>query len=122
MGEGDGGAEYELVIPAEQQIEFLSTEMVAGNITADGTVPPAPKPSVKESLAEVRRSLPVFPYREDILAAVGEYQVRGKVGGRERGKRILSVSGGSVCLKTAGGYRVKREGGGGSGWRLLVCV
>ena len=29
----------------------------------------------KQSLQEVRRSLPVFPYREDLLAAISEHQI-----------------------------------------------
>lgn len=29
----------------------------------------------KQSIQEVRRSLPVFPYREDLLAAIQEHQI-----------------------------------------------
>lgn len=29
----------------------------------------------KQSMQEVRRSLPIFPYREDLLAAIHEHQI-----------------------------------------------
>lgn len=29
----------------------------------------------KQSMQEVRRSLPIFPYREDLLAAIEEHQI-----------------------------------------------
>lgn len=29
----------------------------------------------KESIQEVRRSLPIFPYREDLLAAIRDHQI-----------------------------------------------
>lgn len=29
----------------------------------------------KQSMQEVRRSLPIFPYREDLLAAINEHQI-----------------------------------------------
>lgn len=29
----------------------------------------------KQSMQEVRRSLPIFPYREDLLSAIGEHQI-----------------------------------------------
>ena len=69
-------AAYDLVMAAEEQIEFISTEMVAGNIAEDGTAAKVEKKDTKMTLADVRKSLPVFPYREDIIAAVHEYQVR----------------------------------------------
>jgi len=79
-------AAYDLVIAAEEQIEFISTEMVAGNINEDGSVPKPEKVSSKASLADVRKSLPVYPYREDIIAAVREYQVLIIVGETGSGK------------------------------------
>lgn len=29
----------------------------------------------KQSIQEVRRSLPIFPYREDLLAAIRDHQI-----------------------------------------------
>jgi len=81
---GGAAADYELVVAAEEQIEFISDEIVAGNLTTAETKPK--KPSQKESLAEVRKSLPVFPYREQIIEAVTAYQCLVIVGETGSGK------------------------------------
>eukprot|EP00966_Prymnesium_polylepis_P210965 4885311-Prymnesium_polylepis.1 len=89
MGELDAkeAAELgELLMAPEEQIEFISSEMSAGNIGEDGKAVKAEKPSTKMSLAETRRSLPVYPYRDDIIAAVHEYQVLIVVGETGSGK------------------------------------
>eukprot|EP00965_Chrysotila_dentata_P097984 3239816-Pleurochrysis_carterae.AAC.1 len=60
--------------------------MLAGNIDEAG-IPKAPKKvSQKDSLAEVRKSLPVYLYREQIIEAVNEYQCLVIVGETGSGK------------------------------------
>ena len=107
---GEGAKDYELVMAQEEQIEFVSEELMSGNINVDGAPPPVKKPSQKETLAEVRRkllrlwpplvriatprrscaqvrrSLPVFPYREAIIEAVQQYQSLVIVGETGSGK------------------------------------
>ena len=78
--------EYELVMATEEQIEFISDEIQTGNLAPDGADKPKERPTQKQTLAEVRKSLPVFPYREDIIAAVNEYQVLIIVGETGSGK------------------------------------
>ena len=84
MGEGAGA--YELVMAQEEQITFIKDEMVAGTLTLDGGGPKAAKPTVQQTLAEVRKSLPVYAYREEIIAAVKEHQVLIIVGETGSGK------------------------------------
>ena len=87
MGEG-ANQEYELVMAQEEQIEFISDEMLAGNLSgqASGEPPPSAKASKSMELAEVRKSLPVYAYRDDIIAAVQEHQVLIIVGETGSGK------------------------------------
>jgi|TARA_B100000524_G_scaffold1577_2_gene970 pre-mRNA-splicing factor ATP-dependent RNA helicase DHX16 len=76
--------EYELVVATEEQIEFISDEIVAGNLMEEKEKPR--KKSTQETLAEVRKSLPVFPYREQIIEAVKQYQTLVIVGETGSGK------------------------------------
>jgi pre-mRNA-splicing factor ATP-dependent RNA helicase DHX16 len=76
--------DYGLVMATDEQIEFISDEIVSGNLQAEESKVAAP--TVKQTLAEVRKSLPVFPYREQIIEAVNEYQVLIIVGETGSGK------------------------------------
>ena len=80
-----GAAEYELVMAQEEQIEFISDELLAGTLVTDQA---ALKPVVTEQmkLADVRKTLPVYAYRDDIIAAVREHQVLIIVGETGSGK------------------------------------
>uniref|UniRef100_A0A4W4H1Z1 RNA helicase n=1 Tax=Electrophorus electricus TaxID=8005 RepID=A0A4W4H1Z1_ELEEL len=62
---------YQLVLEEEEMINFVSTA-----ITMKGTEPELSQ-AEKEmlSIQEVRRSLPVFPYREDLLSAIRDHQI-----------------------------------------------
>ena len=89
---------YELITEREDHIEFLSDEVLAGNLStvgagirtvenvdcagANGLKDPTPH----EELQATRRTLPVFAYREDIIAAVREHQVLIIVGETGSGK------------------------------------
>eukprot|EP01133_Synstelium_polycarpum_P002542 gene2542-2913_t len=73
----------------EDQIEFIKEIAITGK--ADGavnvqTTPVDLKEARKMTMAETRRSLPIFPYREELLAAVAEHQVLIIVGETGSGK------------------------------------
>ncbi|XP_059194859.1 pre-mRNA-splicing factor ATP-dependent RNA helicase DHX16 [Centropristis striata] len=69
---------YQLILEEEEMIDFVSTA-----ITMKGTRAEKDQEAValsqaqmkKQSMQEVRRSLPIFPYREDLLAAIHEHQI-----------------------------------------------
>uniref|UniRef100_A0A671VUB8 Pre-mRNA-splicing factor ATP-dependent RNA helicase DHX16 n=1 Tax=Sparus aurata TaxID=8175 RepID=A0A671VUB8_SPAAU len=64
---------YELILEEDEMIDFVSTA-----ITMKGTreAPALSQAELnKKSMQEVRRSLPIFPYREDLLAAIKEHQI-----------------------------------------------
>ncbi|XP_029441460.1 pre-mRNA-splicing factor ATP-dependent RNA helicase DHX16 isoform X2 [Rhinatrema bivittatum] len=67
--------EYDYVMEEEEMIHFVSS------VQMKGTVEKEEKPEISEaerkklSIQEVRRSLPVFPYRADLLAAIAEHQI-----------------------------------------------
>eukprot|EP00731_Ephydatia_muelleri_P026529 Em0018g629a len=64
--------EYDLVL--EDQIAFVMTETVAGN-RSDMEDRPSEEEVRKMTLAETRKSLPIYAYREALLKAVEEHQV-----------------------------------------------
>lgn len=69
---------YQLILEEEEMIDFVSTA-----ITMKGTLSEKEEPEPclsqaelqKQSMQEVRRSLPIFPYREDLLTAIQEHQI-----------------------------------------------
>jgi len=74
--------QYDLVF--EDQIQFVQAEMMAGKIDEDA--PPPVKKTLAETLAETRKALPVYPFREDLLKAVREHQILIIVGETGSGK------------------------------------
>ncbi len=87
MGDGVDAQAYELVMAQEEQIDFIRDEMVAGTLTVDEASQGKPKkPSTQQTLAEVRKTLPVYAYREEIIEAVKEHQVLIIVGETGSGK------------------------------------
>ncbi|KAF3839509.1 hypothetical protein F7725_018226 [Dissostichus mawsoni] len=69
---------YQLILEEDEMIDFVSTA-----ITMKGTRTEEEEEAIalsqaemkKQSMQEVRRSLPIFPYREDLLAAIQEHQI-----------------------------------------------
>uniref|UniRef100_A0A3P8U334 RNA helicase n=1 Tax=Amphiprion percula TaxID=161767 RepID=A0A3P8U334_AMPPE len=58
---------YQLILEEDEMIDFVST---------DQDTPALSQAELKkQSMQEVRRSLPIFPYREDLLAAIHEHQI-----------------------------------------------
>lgn len=83
----------------DDQVDFVADEVIAGTLGAKdkpaeregrgSPPPPAPEalaPSALEKMAQDRASLPIYPYREELLEAVREYQVLVVVGETGSGK------------------------------------
>uniref|UniRef100_H3D255 RNA helicase n=1 Tax=Tetraodon nigroviridis TaxID=99883 RepID=H3D255_TETNG len=69
---------YQLLLEEDEMIEFVSTAItMKGTLTEKDQDAPALSQAElkKQSMQEVRRSLPIFPYREDLLSAIGEHQI-----------------------------------------------
>ncbi|XP_063055878.1 pre-mRNA-splicing factor ATP-dependent RNA helicase DHX16 [Engraulis encrasicolus] len=69
---------YQLVLEEEEMINFVSTAItMKGTRSAKEDIEPelSQAEKQKQSIQEVRRSLPVFPYREDLLSAIEQHQV-----------------------------------------------
>nr|XP_032832214.1 pre-mRNA-splicing factor ATP-dependent RNA helicase DHX16 [Petromyzon marinus]XP_032832215.1 pre-mRNA-splicing factor ATP-dependent RNA helicase DHX16 [Petromyzon marinus]XP_032832216.1 pre-mRNA-splicing factor ATP-dependent RNA helicase DHX16 [Petromyzon marinus] len=77
-GQRNRQPQYELVLEEHETIEFVSSLTIKGNVEKDAEDADAALSEQERrrvSMAEVRRSLPVFPYREALVAAVAEHQV-----------------------------------------------
>ncbi|XP_010959869.1 pre-mRNA-splicing factor ATP-dependent RNA helicase DHX16 isoform X1 [Camelus bactrianus] len=65
---------YQLVLEEEETIEFVRATQLQGD--EEPSALPAPtQAQQKESIQAVRRSLPVFPFREELVAAIANHQV-----------------------------------------------
>uniref|UniRef100_A0AAR2LJC6 RNA helicase n=1 Tax=Pygocentrus nattereri TaxID=42514 RepID=A0AAR2LJC6_PYGNA len=67
---------YQLVLEEEEMIDFVSTAMtMKGTLSEKVGTDLSQAEKQKQSIQEVRRSLPVFPYREDLLSAIKDHQI-----------------------------------------------
>uniref|UniRef100_A0AAY4EGT1 Pre-mRNA-splicing factor ATP-dependent RNA helicase DHX16 n=1 Tax=Denticeps clupeoides TaxID=299321 RepID=A0AAY4EGT1_9TELE len=68
---------YQLVLEEEEMISFVSNAITMKGTISDKESEPqlSQAEKQKESIQEVRRSLPVFPYRQDLLAAIDQHQI-----------------------------------------------
>ncbi|TWW80013.1 pre-mRNA-splicing factor ATP-dependent RNA helicase DHX16 [Takifugu flavidus] len=69
---------YQLLLEDDEMIDFVSTAItMKGTLTEKDEDTPALSQAElkKQSMQEVRRSLPIFPYREDLLSAIEEHQI-----------------------------------------------
>ncbi|XP_041649434.1 pre-mRNA-splicing factor ATP-dependent RNA helicase DHX16 [Cheilinus undulatus] len=69
---------YQLILEEDEMIDFVSTAITMKGTRSekDQEAPALSQAELnKQSMQEVRRSLPIFPYREDLLAAIHEHQV-----------------------------------------------
>lgn len=68
---------YQLILEEEEMITFVSTAItMKGTLSEKESEPELSQAEKqKQSIQEVRRSLPIFPYREDLLAAIGDHQI-----------------------------------------------
>ncbi|XP_069775438.1 LOW QUALITY PROTEIN: pre-mRNA-splicing factor ATP-dependent RNA helicase DHX16 [Narcine bancroftii] len=67
--------EYEFLMEEDEMIDFVSSVSLPGTVAKDETSVVSEAQKQKASLEEVRRSLPVYPYRADLLAAIAEHQI-----------------------------------------------
>ena len=65
--------EYEYIL--DDEIEFVQALKMPGTKKDDGEKEMSEFEKKKMSIAETKRSLPVYPFREDLIAAVREHQV-----------------------------------------------
>lgn len=69
---------YQLILEEDEMIHFVTSAVtMKGTLSEKEQEEPSLSQAEVErlSLQEVRRSLPVFPYREDLLAAIKEHQI-----------------------------------------------
>eukprot|EP01087_Luapelamoeba_hula_P023884 TRINITY_DN8905_c0_g1_i1.p1 TRINITY_DN8905_c0_g1~~TRINITY_DN8905_c0_g1_i1.p1 ORF type:complete len:1059 (-),score=225.88 TRINITY_DN8905_c0_g1_i1:78-3254(-) len=76
--------QYDMVF--EDQIEFLQEQILQGTLDDDSSKPHMKAKSQLEALQEVRCSLPVYQYREELLEAVRQHQILIIVGETGSGK------------------------------------
>ncbi|KAM4815465.1 LOW QUALITY PROTEIN: pre-mRNA-splicing factor ATP-dependent RNA helicase DHX16-like, partial [Thomomys bottae] len=78
FGAGDADSQerkYQLVLEKEEEtIEFACATQLQGD-EGPSARPPSGKAQQKEAIQAVHRSLPVFPFREELLAAIANHQV-----------------------------------------------
>uniref|UniRef100_A0A8D0HBU4 Activating signal cointegrator 1 complex subunit 3 n=1 Tax=Sphenodon punctatus TaxID=8508 RepID=A0A8D0HBU4_SPHPU len=68
--------DYEYVLEEDEMIQFVSAVKMRGTTQdKDEAVELSEAERKKLSIQEVRRSLPIFPYRGDLLAAIAEHQM-----------------------------------------------
>lgn len=65
---------YQLVLEEEETIEFVRAAQLQGD-EEPAAPPPPTQAQQQECIQAVRRSLPVFPFREELLAAIASHQV-----------------------------------------------
>ncbi|XP_036284825.1 pre-mRNA-splicing factor ATP-dependent RNA helicase DHX16 isoform X2 [Pipistrellus kuhlii] len=65
---------YQLVLEEEETIEFVRATQLQGD-EEPAAPPPPTQAQQQECIQAVRRSLPVFPFREELLAAIATHQV-----------------------------------------------
>ncbi|KAM3872744.1 pre-mRNA-splicing factor ATP-dependent RNA helicase DHX16 isoform 3-T3 [Diretmus argenteus] len=67
---------YQLILEEDEMINFVSSAVtMKGTLSEKEDPAPSQAELKKQSIQEVRRSLPVFPYRQDLLAAISEHQI-----------------------------------------------
>ncbi|XP_015250685.1 PREDICTED: putative pre-mRNA-splicing factor ATP-dependent RNA helicase DHX16 [Cyprinodon variegatus] len=69
---------YQLILEEEEMIDFVSTAITMKGTRSDKEEEQQALSQAelkKRSMQEVRRSLPIFPYRDDLLAAIHEHQI-----------------------------------------------
>ncbi|XP_056396581.1 pre-mRNA-splicing factor ATP-dependent RNA helicase DHX16 [Hyla sarda] len=72
-----GQKEYDYVMEEDEIIQFVSATQIKGTVEKEdeNTKQLSELEKQKLSIQEVRRSLPVFPYRSDLLQAIANHQV-----------------------------------------------
>lgn len=71
--DADAQQEYELLL--DDQIEFINPLRMEGTDKRDKEPRLTEKEKKKMDIEETKKSLPIFPFRDDLIAAINEYQV-----------------------------------------------
>uniref|UniRef100_A0A7N8WLK4 Pre-mRNA-splicing factor ATP-dependent RNA helicase DHX16 n=1 Tax=Mastacembelus armatus TaxID=205130 RepID=A0A7N8WLK4_9TELE len=66
---------YQLILEEDEMIDFVSSAITMKGTLSEKAPALSQAELKKQSMQEVRRSLPIFPYREDLLAAIHEHQI-----------------------------------------------
>uniref|UniRef100_A0A3Q2VAM4 Pre-mRNA-splicing factor ATP-dependent RNA helicase DHX16 n=1 Tax=Haplochromis burtoni TaxID=8153 RepID=A0A3Q2VAM4_HAPBU len=67
---------YQLILEEDEMIDFVTTAITMKGTRSEKDAPALSQAELKkQSMQEVRRSLPIFPYRDDLLAAIHEHQI-----------------------------------------------
>ncbi len=78
---GAQAQQYELVF--EDQIDFIKDEIMSGKSGGESA---PPRKTKLETLQEVRRTLPIFPFRDELIQAINDHQILVIVGETGSGK------------------------------------
>uniref|UniRef100_A0A8C5QM52 RNA helicase n=1 Tax=Leptobrachium leishanense TaxID=445787 RepID=A0A8C5QM52_9ANUR len=72
-----GQKQYDFVMEEDEFIQFVGSAQMKGTVEKEEEESEALSEAQKKhlSIQEVRRSLPVFPYRSDLIKAVSEHQI-----------------------------------------------
>ncbi|KAM8952383.1 pre-mRNA-splicing factor ATP-dependent RNA helicase DHX16 [Pelodytes ibericus] len=72
-----GQKEYDFVMEEDEVIQFVTSTQMKGTLEKEDEESAALSAAEqkKMSIQEVRRSLPVFPYRSDLLQAISQHQI-----------------------------------------------
>ncbi|XP_066426690.1 pre-mRNA-splicing factor ATP-dependent RNA helicase DHX16 isoform X2 [Molothrus aeneus] len=70
------GADYELLLEEEEMVQFVSAAQLEGTDPQKDVPEAVPEAERRrQSLQDGRRALPIFPFRDELVAAVAQHQV-----------------------------------------------
>ncbi|XP_054667364.1 LOW QUALITY PROTEIN: pre-mRNA-splicing factor ATP-dependent RNA helicase DHX16-like, partial [Grus americana] len=68
--------DYDFVLEEDEMIQFVSAVQMKGTEPDKEVAAPVPEAERRrQSAQEVRRSLPIFPYRDELVAAIARHQI-----------------------------------------------
>ncbi|XP_071276535.1 pre-mRNA-splicing factor ATP-dependent RNA helicase DHX16 isoform X3 [Agelaius tricolor] len=74
--DGKDGKEYELLLEEEEMVQFISAAQLEGTDPQKDVPEAVPEAERRrQSLQDGRRALPIFPFRDELVAAVAQHQV-----------------------------------------------
>ncbi|KAM4643572.1 LOW QUALITY PROTEIN: pre-mRNA-splicing factor ATP-dependent RNA helicase DHX16-like [Amazona ochrocephala] len=75
-GSRDPQRRYEVLLEEEQMVQFVSAARLQGEQQQQEAAPAVSEAERRrQSVQEQRRSLPIFPYRRELMAAIAQHQV-----------------------------------------------
>lgn len=68
--------DYDFILEEDEMIQFVSAVQMQGTEPEKEAPIPVPESELRRrSAQEVRRSLPIFPYRDELVAAIAQHQI-----------------------------------------------